>query len=355
MRLIAIIAAAICFPIFVFADAIHDGEAFCGYQMEQAMAQRDLLRTPSLVSGVTQPETGLPMQLVLGLSNSLSNDKKAGLTMTVARRNCELYKATVGAQQQVQYALTDIEKKALNHRLDLDQEAAKQLDELIGQNLKRVEAQDMTRPVLYVLQTIKLKLIEDKIGTQTKVTTLYAPSMGDTPLKRLVTDKQNDEVRTQEAIARLDRQSNWDIALAVGAHRRINSTTAVPGATSSGAYGQVSITYNLGTRVIDRHLDRAADAYGNWKLNQAGDVTQNAQILKQQITGSISAEEGALSALLDQDKQIDANLQLIADSETTAAADFRNQLTADKLLLGVELGDLTFRLEELRAYLSNNF
>jgi hypothetical protein len=355
MRLIATIAAVLFASTYVFAIESQDGEAFCNYLIEQAKAQRNYLRAPSLVSGVTQPETGLPMQAFGGISNSLSSDKKAGLTMTVAHRNCELYKETVGAQQQIQYALADFEKKALKHRLELIQEALGKLDELLGQNLKRVQAQNMTRVTMYALQADKMKLVEDKISTQMKFAALYAPSMSDTPVKLLIAQKQDSEVETQRAIARLNRQNNWDVALEIGTHRQINTTTAVPGASLIGAYGQVNITYNLGTRSIDKHLDLAADSYGTWKLNQTGDVVQNAQILKQEIADSIAVEESGFSALLDQSQVIETNLQLVAESDTSAAADFRNQLTADKLLIEVELGDAAFRLEELRAYLSKNF
>jgi hypothetical protein len=43
-----------------------DQQAYCTYIMEQAQAERDLLRTPTAMAGMTQPETGLPMQLVGG-------------------------------------------------------------------------------------------------------------------------------------------------------------------------------------------------------------------------------------------------------------------------------------------------
>ena len=49
-----------------------DQQAYCSYVMEQAQAQRDLLRTPSGTAGFTQPETGLPMQVVAGATLGLS-------------------------------------------------------------------------------------------------------------------------------------------------------------------------------------------------------------------------------------------------------------------------------------------
>src|SRR5262249_18937283 len=129
------------------SDSKGDHQAYCEYVIEQATAQRDLLLTPNAVAGVTQPNTGEPMQLVWGLSSSLSNVRKAGLTMDAARKNCELYWATTAAQQDIQYALPSLEKEALEHRLELIQQASAKLDDLIGATTKMVDAQNLTRPM----------------------------------------------------------------------------------------------------------------------------------------------------------------------------------------------------------------
>src|SRR5215469_6243407 len=91
-----------------FSDATvqrSDQQAYCDYLLEQAQAQRDLLRTPSAFTGITQPSAALPAQAVWGITTSVSDIKKAGLTMDVARKNCDLYSATTTVQQDIQYAL----------------------------------------------------------------------------------------------------------------------------------------------------------------------------------------------------------------------------------------------------------
>lgn len=62
-----------------------DQQAYCAYLTEQARAQSDLLRTPSALGAFTQPDTGLPQQLVAGAQLSLSNLKKAGITDDAAQ------------------------------------------------------------------------------------------------------------------------------------------------------------------------------------------------------------------------------------------------------------------------------
>jgi hypothetical protein len=327
-----------------------DQQAYCNYVTQQAEAQSDLLRTPSLVAGVTQPNTGLPTQLVWGLSSSLSDIRKAGLTMDVARKNCELYSAATAAQQHIQYAVPSLEKKALQHRLELIDQASARLDDQIAAGTAMVNAQNLTRPMLFSLQTTKIKLEADKADTQSKIAALYTPKLGDTPLKQLVAEKQAGEVDAQNAIDKLARQNNWDVALSVGAHQQIN-----PLIDNSGPYGAVTVSYNLGSHAIDKHLDQAATAYAAWKKVQEGDVIRNAEILKKQVTDSISVQSNRLKALKAQQQQLDGNLQLVAAAETTAAMDFRNQLTSTQVLLGIEVGDASFRLDELQGFLEDNY
>lgn len=327
-----------------------DQQAFCRYVTEQAAAQRDLLMVPNAVAGITQPNTGLPMQAVWGVSGNLSSVRKGVLTMDAARKNCELYSATTSTQQDIQYALPSLEKQALQHRLDLIQQASANLDALFATTTRMVEAQNMTRPMAFALQTTKIKLDADRSDTQTKIVSLYAPPLSGRPVKELVAEKQSREVNEQKALDKLNRQNDWDVALSVGEHQQIS-----PFIDSRGAYGEVSISYNLASHAINKHLNQTADAYGEWKKVQEGDVIRNADILKQQVVDGISAQDTRLKALQEQLKQIESNLQLVGSADTTAALDFHNQLTTAQLLLQIEVGDASFRLDRLREFLQKNF
>jgi hypothetical protein len=265
-----------------FAADVKDQQAYCNYLTQQAAAERDLLLAPNAVAGVTQPNTGLPTQMVWGVSSSLSNVRKAGLTMDVARRNCELYSTNSSAQQDVQYALASLEKEALQHRLELIRQASESLESLIATTTKMLQAQDVTRPMAFALQTTRIKLEADRADTQAKIAAIYAPQLSDRPVKELVAEKQSREANEQRALDKLNRQNDWDVALAVGAHQQIN-----PLIDSNGAYGEVTVSYNLASHAINKHLDRAADAYGGWKKVQEGDVIRSADVLQQQVTDGI--------------------------------------------------------------------
>ena len=229
-------ATALFIAVPALAAGQKDQLAYCSYVMEQAQAQRDLLRTPIAAAGMTQPETGLPLQVVAGASVGLSDIRKASLSMEAARRNCELYQATTGAQQDVQYAQASLEKEALRNRLALIEQAAKSLDALLETTSKMVEAQNATRLMLFSLQTTKIKLNADRADTESKISALYVPPLSDKPIKELVAEKLNGEANEQKALDKLNRQNNWDVALSVGR----------PSAGQSDCAGRATVWRGLG-------------------------------------------------------------------------------------------------------------
>jgi hypothetical protein len=140
------------------------------------------------------------------------------------------------------------------------------------------------------------------------------------------------------------------VALSVGVHQQVN-----PVAQNPQPYGAVSVNYNFASRAINKHLDRAVDAYGEWKKVQEGDVERGTEVLHQQLVDGVSVQESKLKSLQEQSGLIDKNLQLVGNPDTSAAFDFHNQLTAAQLLLQVETGDASYRISQLREYLAKNY
>jgi hypothetical protein len=345
-----VIPAVLAIAAPTLAQDQADPLAYCSYVMEQAEAQRDLLRTPIAFGGFTQPETGLPLQLVGGASLGLSAFRKSGLTMDVARKNCELYKAVTAAELDVQYAISKLEREALHNRLTLIDQALQSLDAMMDKTAKMVEAQNATRLMLFNLQTTKIKLEADRADTQAKISAIYVPPLSDRPLKQLIAQKQVGEASEQKAIDNLTRQNNWDVALSVGVHQQVN-----PVAYGPQPYGAVSVNYNLSSHRINQHLDRAANSYTEWKRVQEGDVVRNSEVLKQQLVDSVAAQEAKLKSLEQESAEIDKNLRAVGEPDTSAAFDFHNQLSAAQLSLQVESSDATFRLDRLHEYLAKNY
>lgn len=346
----SLLAAGLLCATPAIARGQQDQQAYCTYLMEQAQAQRNLLRTPTATAGFTQPETGLPMQLVGGATLGLSAVRKAELTMDVARKNCELYKATTGAQQEIQFALPSMEKVALLNRLTLIEQASKALDTLIAGTAKMLEAQNATQLMLFTLQTTKIRLEADRADTRSKLSAIYVPPLSEQPLKKLAAQKQSSEEGAQRVQDKLSRQNSWDVALTVGVHQQVN-----PIAQGAQPYGQVSVSYNLASRSINRHLDRAVEAHGEWKKVEESDVMRQMEVLRQQLVECVMVQESKLKSLEEENRQLDKILQLVAAPDTSAAFDFHNQLAATQLILQIETGDAAFRIGRLQEYLANNY
>src|SRR5260370_42333213 len=137
-----------------------------------------------------------------------------------------------------------------------------------------------------------MKLDDDHADTQAKIAALYVPEpqvlAKDTPIKELVAQKQVGEAAEQQALAKLSRQSDWDVALSFGARQQVSPYD------NRGLYGAVTVSYNLASHTINQHLDQAAGAYDDWKKLQQSDVTRGAAILRQQVTNTMAAQEARL-------------------------------------------------------------
>jgi hypothetical protein len=211
-----LITAALLWSIPAFSgenEAARDG--YCKYVKEQAKAERDLLRSPSLIAGPTQPSAGTPPEIVFGLTGSLADNLKASLTTKAAGTACDLYAATTEAQQHIYYASAKIEKDSLTHKLDLVQRASDQLEQMIIDEEKLVSAQNVTRPALYYLQSARARLDMRRTSALTGIFP-YVPPMSDVPVRVLVGDKRYAEEANQKANTKLARESGWDFTLTGG-------------------------------------------------------------------------------------------------------------------------------------------
>lgn len=79
------------------------------------------------------------------------------------------------------------------------------------------------------------------------------------------------------------------------------------------------------------------------------------EVLRQQLVETIAVQEAKLKSLREERAQVDKNLQLVDNPNTSAAFDFHNQLAVAQLLLEIEAGDASFRLDRFREYLAKNY
>ena len=78
-------------------------------------------------------------------------------------------------------------------------------------------------------------------------------------------------------------------------------------------------------------------------------------VLRTQVAENIAAQQSRLDALQAESQQVDKSLQLVAAPDTTAAFDYRNQLSSTQILLRIEISDSAFRLDRLKDFLGKNY
>lgn len=328
--------------------------AHCEYVLEQAGAQRDQLRTPKAEVGVTQPETGLAPQLIVGATQSLSDLKKSKIAMSIGRTNCDLYSADEEARKKLAYLLPATQQQVLENRLVLIQNAIHQLNDMVAENMKRVGAQNMTLPEVYPLQSAVLRLTSDRTSTLSGITSPYIPPQNPTPLKELIEQKRRTDHANQKSLASMQKQENWDVSLSAGVHQQLGANST-PGITAMGPYGSINVTYNLGSRAINRHLDKSVSSYDKWQESEFDDVSHQSSILKVQFQQIMDIQNSQLTALNSQSAEVNRNLKVLESVDTDAAMAFRNQLSADRIVLKVDIDDATFRIQKLTEMLAVNF
>jgi hypothetical protein len=359
MKITQIIVALFLIVVSTQAQIALDQKNHCDALLEQARGLAAQLRIPSLVVGGAVPSAGTPPQIYTGVQNSLSSDKKAAAAIQLASRTCSLYSTTEDATLRLLYAAPDLQKTALDHRAAIDSTVETQLDALIADAQKRVEAQNLPRPALYLLRSSKTKLEMDRAAALQTASMLYIPEgMNPAPISQLLSIKQQEEIIVQKATEKVDRTASWDVLFEGGVHHQLASTSALglsSSSSSGGVYGGATLTWGLGTHKADKHFDKAVTAYGKWKEAQEGDTIRAAAALKKLLTDSISVLASNLKILQDQGDAIDANLELVKDADTSASLAFKMQLQADRLLLRVEVEDTQFRLDALQTYLADNF
>jgi uncharacterized protein YdiU (UPF0061 family) len=153
----------------------------------------------------------------------------------------------------------------------------------------------------------------------------------------------------------LAKASGWDVTLAVGGRQQIGQFNSSADVSELGAFGEASVTYNFGRHSANSHLDKSIPAYLEWKQNQFDDVARQALILQKQLEDTVTVLQQQLQTLLADGSDIDNSLKSLQDLDTSNALAFKNQLLADQVVLGVDIGDMRYRLDRLQSYLRDNF
>ena len=221
---------------------------------------------------------------------------------------------------------------------------------LVSQNEKILEAGNIPRQSIYLLEKQRLALELDKQATATALAQIYVPHLSIEPLAELANEEFASNTENQRAQLQLTRLDNWDVNFQAGGEKPFT-----PFLTTPKAYVGVSASYNLGSRAATRHDSAAMESFNQWQRAQVGGVQESVRVFHGVVSDLIAVQTAELSRLLAEQNKIDEARAAIEDCHTSTADTFRNQLMADGLILRVQVGDTEYRLSKLRSYIQENF
>jgi len=345
----ALIIAVALFATVAGAQSNQDTSAYCRYVEEQGKAQEIVSVSPVLTSGITPAQGTAPQQFV-GVTDSINNIRKGRLDLKIGHEACVQYIDTVTVQERIQYDMLSLDRAALSNRLSLIAQATQAVNALIVDNQKLLDSHNLPKQSVYLLDKQRLALELDRQATAVAVADIYVPELSDASLTNLAEFEYQSAGRSQVSQYRLAKMNEWDVAVSTGIEKPMT-----PFLSAASPYAGVTVTYDLGRRAANKHYDASLEAYATWKRAQVGDVIQNVQAQHGVVIKILKVQQDELKALTVQDVKIVDTMASIADSSTTAALVFRNQLRADEFLLRVQILDTTFRVASLQRYLYNNF
>jgi hypothetical protein len=343
LKLIAVLLIAV--PVFA-----QDQENACKSLRLQAQAAAVLAESPSATVSVAQsPSVSAPAQIIGGITESIQGIRKAKALKAQANTACALYAATEDATLTIQYLPTAIERDALRHRRELDRDAFNKFEALIGDAQRRVDAQNLTTPTLYSLQSGQARIMQDLGQLDVTIASMYVPVIVDRPIGQLVLAVEMTQAFDQIRQASILKTQDYDLQFEGGVHKPLM------GVGPATPYVGFTFTYNIGARKADRLADEAAKANNLWKDMQEGGIQRNAIVLKLTLENQEHAQHVRLVLLRTQQATIQANLAALDGIDTTAALTFKTQLEADLIGLQVEIRDGEYRFQVLRDTLDSKY
>lgn len=328
-----------------------ESAAYCSYATEQAEAQAILLKSPTAIAGITQPNTGTTPQIYSGVIESAVGWRKAGLLRKSALKDCALYSETADVNMKIQNALPELQKAALTQRVVQLMAAINRLDIMIDRMSPTVDVHNTTISQLYVLQIARSKLELDKSNTELQIAQIQLPEIPEASLSSLLSKKWTGELAKQDADAKLATAETWDLRLEGGLHQQIHPFIA----GKPGFYGTAIFEYNFGAKKRARALEAASRNFQVWKYEQKNDAVQEAVILQKQITAGIIAEQEQLVQLKMAYSLIERKLEVTDQVNSKESISFGIQLIVDQISTKVEIGNTEFRIAQLQQYLQDNF
>lgn len=349
--LITMIVLWVLFTIAFCCVAHASDTAYCDYTKEKATAEQLQLQSPSVFAGLGRNSTATTNVLGIGVSESLSHFLKGRLSQQVGAEDCATYRVVNEIQKHVSYDLAIITKHINAARIQVDELALADINQLGLEESKRVAAGTSTVVILQQLRLAAERIELDEQNQRMQSATIYAPEFDPhapklSELLSLAKDLQQVE---QHDLAAQQKLENWDVTLSVGVGSGASMTQL------NTPFVMLQGTYSLGAPARDKHLDAAGKAYANWSSTATNaPINLGEQLHTQVKTATMVAVRGA-DNMNDLDHAIDQNIKDLGNADSQVAHAFKVQLLLEKINNRVELTTALVTALAMQSYLEVNF
>lgn len=330
--------------LLAFPLLAHAGEAqlACDLERSKAEVQASTLAAPAAFGTLGQDPASGTKSVSIGLTQSLSGYKQAGLVRSAADARCEAIKAELLLDEHARFALVEVQRVGATAELQKVEEAitlAKINLELLDRQL---EAQTITimehtaaRQALNSLQTQRVEVLR----------VIAQPSLPSTniSLLDLIESARHAEAEAARLSALASASTGWDVFVSAGVRE--------PQGGRASTYGTVGIRYSFGEGASRSAAENVGRLTGELASIAQGGYTQTVIRERSELTRLIEAENIELFSVHREIEHLIRVRTSLVGIETSLAQNQLRNLELQLKSLEAERAGTSTRLEGYRTLL----
>ena len=314
-----------------------DVKAYCTYIAEKNKAKSSLLVSPDIIVRVQNSNNNELVQnnLVSALSKDLSDFSKAKLVRQLIDDECQYYKLTQEAELQLQFAIPNIQRKALYFKLKQIQAAKNKLKVLLDSIQKKIDHQNETLPAYYQVDSLLQKLDDEEREIRVNLSMDTPPQIKHIKLDELLNNVRMAQKKRQLTRSNLEKQYNWSVQLQAGAqqyeaYNHNNNQKVQP-------YVALFFRYNMASMYSNNRVDKSLTHYMDWKSKEVNGVQKKILQLINTVESLNAAEQQRLNHLQLNYQKYDGLSKKMYVMDSIKALHFERQIIIDRIVAEIEI------------------
>jgi hypothetical protein len=324
-----------------------EGDVYCELSAAQAESEARVLATPSAFVNVGDPSISSRI-VSAGISKSLSQSRRAGLTRELAAAECDVYRSSVAIKNSVESIPDRIEQLSLRTRIAGYERATVQAERNLATEKALLGAQEATLSEYTVAQELRDRTALGLAAMHQRASELAGTVDPSTQaVSALITENTSAQARAASLAARIKSARGWDVNVLVGYRHDFGSGSQSP-------FVGMTATYSFGYSGASAASDRVGELTTKLLTEQRDGGLQRLQRLRQMLHGSLAAESLRKQSLEERSTAIHMQLERVGSLDTQAAKRVRRNMAVEQLITRTELEASAERIREINAWLSKD-